>query len=175
MNVSNFIVLIGLVFFISCGKQSPVEKQKRAIVKQWIGKELIVPTNLACLKEYESKRKENGTTTASYGFVHFIDGACESCIRELNYLESFLTEIKVHLDITVIVSSSMPKFTKGLIDKADFQFPVCIDSLNLFNMKNRFNSNLKTFLIDSKNRIKLIGELKDEKFRKEILRKMPKP
>ena len=151
-------------FFLSC--KDSEQKEVELLLKGWIGKELIFPSN-----QYASIMGDSTVLFSDYisdnshwKIVFYADSlGCVSC--DLNLLEwmDFMEKAKEltnhSVDFFFYFAPEKKKDIISALKLEEFHYPVFIDTQKEFNKLNRLPSNQKfrTFLLNAKNEIVLIG------------------
>lgn len=165
MNNFKYITLLLLcAFFISCKREKPTEDIK-AIVSEWIGKEVKFPDHIRC----QSFDKDTGCisfTNPSYKIVLYTDSiGCTGCKLKLPDWKKLLTEAdslfpgEVDFLLFFQPKERDVKELSFLFKRDKFDHPVFIDMGNQINKLNHFPSRIEfqCFLLDQNNKVVLLG------------------
>jgi hypothetical protein len=149
---TRFIVCI---FFTFYGCESNIHRVNKKIIKEWIGKEIILP-------ELYDNSNQNAFS-GGLKVVAKINGNCYSCLMDLKKWKTFMENIphkgKISFCFYLVISDSA--VYKNLNKKEiHFDHPVIYDEDNKFQKQNKLNSNsiFHVMLLDSSNRVLLIGD-----------------
>lgn len=148
------LLLIFSFFCCECSHLSEKEK----IVSIWYQKKIIFPNDYVFLFRGDTV---DYNLSAKYKVFVYVDSLdCIDCRLKLGQWENFMASIDTSIvkfimiidndDVNSIVSKT--KYDK-------FDYPICIDVKSNFNKLNRFPKQLefKTFLLDSLNRVIVVG------------------
>ena len=158
-----FISLTAICFILYWIYNSePKDKNYKIQLKEWIGKEIILPDNM--------KFTIMGIDTIDFNFnkskykiVHYIDSiGCVSCKLKLPMWKEFINKMNSFQDSVSFIFIFQPKDIEELQYKLfcdNFNYPVYIDSDNQFNKINKLltDDTFHTFLLNEKNHILSIG------------------
>ena len=141
------------------------EKEKiTRLMEKWNGKELVFPTNLPFVAEDRDTLLHPTEDTSNYKIVTYVDSTgCLSCKLQLLEWMDFISEIdsitRKKVSFYFYFHPKQKKYLITLLKQEGFIFPVCIDTKDEFNQLNQFpeNGKFRTFLLNNKNRIILIG------------------
>ena len=154
-------ILFSSLFLFSCSddKKHDIE----VLVKEWNNKEIRFPENPVFMR-YVTDTVPYKIPKTDYKVVVFVDSVgCISCKLQLPKWKEFIHEVDSLSDGAVpFVFFFQSKDLRELryILKCDgFSHPVCIDTDDEFNRLNHFPGEMmfQTFLVDSENRVKVIG------------------
>ena len=154
------------LLFVTCilfSCQKTEHKRILDIVKEWDGQEITFPTH--------SIFTIKGTDTVSYKIpksnykvVVFVDSVgCISCKLQLPKWKEFMHEVDSLSDGNVpfvfFFQTKNVRELRYILRRDNFSHPVCIDTEDSFYKLNRFPGEMmfQTFLVDSENRVKVIG------------------
>lgn len=156
--LTKFIILLLLINSGACNSR---KKELQKIINIWQGKELVFP---------DLKAKIDGRDTVwnewknkKYKLIHYIDtSGCTSCQLHLYDWNIFIDEAaKTMPNLVVVFVVSLPNINEfdKLAKINSFSWPILYDPLGNFNFLNNLphDSLLKTFLLDSQNRIIILG------------------
>lgn len=148
--------LISCIFFLKCSQEIPT------IAKEWQNKTIQFPQKIVfnlfgkdTLLNYDNSK---------YRILNYIDtNGCTSCKLLLPQWKSFIKTIDSLSDkniaILFIFNSNKYKYISYLLKSDNFNTPVCFDYNDSLNIINHFPKDYRfqTFLLDNKNRVKIIG------------------
>ncbi|MDR2406788.1 MAG: DUF1573 domain-containing protein [Bacteroidales bacterium] len=156
-----FFLLLTLVCFVSCTQKNT--RQNADIIKQWNGKQIIFPSNVVFTR-YATDTVNYTIPESEYKILVYVDSfGCTGCMLQgamwkdfINYIDSvtcgnvpflFFFNPKDRYELSEILKSS------------ELDMPVCVDENDALNELNRFHNApmFKTFLLDSNNRVNIIG------------------
>ena len=149
------------MFFFSCSNVK--KKQVEILVNEWNNKEICFPAHPVFTRQLTDTVLYR-IPKSDYKVVVFVDSVgCVSCKLQLSRWKEFMHEVDSLSDGAVpFVFFFQSKDLRELryILKCDgFSHPVCIDTDDEFNRLNHFPGEMmfQTFLVDSENRVKVIG------------------
>lgn len=155
------LILFSFLFFFSCSNVK--KKQVEILVNEWNNKEICFPAHPVFTRQLTDTVLYR-IPKSDYKVVVFVDSVgCVSCKLQLSRWKEFMHEVDSLSDGAVpFVFFSQSKDLRELryILKCDgFSHPVCIDTDDEFNRLNHFPGEMmfQTFLVDSENRVKVIG------------------
>ena len=155
------LILFSFLFFFSCSNVK--KKQVEILVNEWNNKEICFPAHPVFTRQL-TDTVLNRIPKSDYKVVVFVDSVgCVSCKLQLSRWKEFMHEVDSLSDGAVpFVFFFQSKDLRELryILKCDgFSHPVCIDTDDEFNRLNHFPGEMmfQTFLVDSENRVKVIG------------------
>lgn len=161
MRTLGFVVTLAAAALASgsCGSR---DSEQRAVVKEWIGKKLIIPEELTF--QIQDTPIDYDFNDADFKIVTYIDSTgCTGCKMKLRMWDKFINEIMKRDDVSVsfimIINTAYSDKIKHIIYQNDFKHPISIDSDDLFNKVNEFpkHDNFRTMLLDLDNRVLAIG------------------
>lgn len=149
--------------FISCvNKEDKINVEN--IVQEWKGKEINFPKDMTYT--FQGYDTVSYSTNSQYKILTYIDSfGCTSCKLKLNkwiefisYLDSSMSN-KIDYIFIFNPKSSGVKDLKAELYLNNFTKPICLDLKDEFNSLNNFPTeyDFQTFLLDSNNRVKIIG------------------
>ena len=153
--------LIGMAFVVlSCNDRT---QNYERMVNEWIGKEIVFPSDIHFTIYTKDTVFVNHDET-DYKIVSYIDSTgCVSCKLQLTKWQETMKELNevAGYDIPYLFFFH-PQDVKELVfllRRDEFNYPVCIDINDEMNRRNGFPNEyvLQTFLLDSCNRVVLIG------------------
>lgn len=147
--------------FVSC--QETERERISLLVKEWDGKEILFPGNPVFTRLVKDTVPYRIPKT-DYKVVVFVDSVgCISCKLQLPRWKEFMHEVDSLSDGNVpfvfFFQTKDVRELRYILKRDNFSYPVCIDTEDIFNKLNRFPEEMmfQTFLIDSENRVKVIG------------------
>lgn len=170
--VSVFLVCICIMIY-SCGFSnadssedlwnSKVEK----ILKERVGKPINLP-NLPIIKLNDSLKTFNNSAPH---IITYIDATCGVCIGSLKHWQRFITRVRksnkpCNFSIYIHSDRNIDLLTSLIRKNSPFRGNYVYDKHNKFiESNNLYDSRFQTLLLDSSNKIVLIGDIK---FRPEL-------
>lgn len=155
------LILFSFLFFFSCSNVK--KKHVEILVNEWNNKEICFPAHPVFTRQLTDTVLYR-IPKSDYKVVVFVDSVgCVSCKLQLSRWKEFMHEVDSLSDGAVpFVFFFQSKDLRELryILKCDgFSHPVCIDTDDEFNRLNHFPGEMmfQTFLVDSENRVKVIG------------------
>lgn len=149
-NKNIYLALLLLTFFC-CFCQKREDDQLRRQVKEMLGKEVHLPPY----------RTAAGTDYTKAKLVTRINGNCMPCIYKLSLWKPFIQKLDREYKVPVLfyVTVSDTLLLKKVLSDIHFDYPIIIDYNDDFLKNNHLpdNSILHTMLLDSTNRISLLG------------------
>lgn len=131
------------------------------LIKQWENKEIIFPEKLET-KIY-GKNISFVSTSHKYKILNYVDtNSCTNCRLKLHAWELLYKEINtLQLDVEIIfmVFAKEYKTLKNIQKNNHYNYPIVYDRDGNMEKLNHFPTlpNCQTFLLDSQNRVILIG------------------
>ena len=143
------------------------QKNERAkiefLVKEWNNKEIRFPDN-PVFTRFVTDTVPYRIPKSDYKVVVFVDSVgCISCKLQLPRWKEFMHEVDSLSDGNVpfvfFFQTKDVRELRYILRRDNFSHPVCIDTEDSFNKLNRFPDvmTFQTFLVDSGNRVKVIG------------------
>mgnify|MGYP000174855905 FL=1 len=156
------ISFICLLFFaMSCQKNDRAKVE--SLVKEWNNKEIRFPEN-PVFTRYVTDTIPYRIPKTDYKVVVFVDSVgCISCKLQLPRWKEFMHEVDSLSDGNVpfvfFFQTKDVRELRYILRRDNFSHPVCIDTEDRFYKLNRFPGEMmfQTFLVDSENRVKVIG------------------
>ena len=154
-------ILFSSLFLFSCSddKKHDIE----VLVKEWNNKEIRFPDN-PVFTHYVTDTVPYRIPKSDYKVVVFVDSVgCISCKLQLPKWKEFMHEVDLLSDGNVpfvfFFQTKDVSELRYILRRDNFSHPVCIDTEDSFNKLNRFPDvmTFQTFLVDSGNRVKVIG------------------
>lgn len=163
MNVISKTCSLLLLTCISFSCQETDKERISHLVKEWDGKEIQFPNNPIFTRMVEDTVPYR-IPKSDYKVVVFVDSVgCISCKLPLPNWKKFMHEVDSLCDGDVpfvfFFQSKNVRELRYILRRDGFSYPVCIDTEDRFNSLNRFPCEMtfQTFLVDSCNRVKVIG------------------
>lgn len=156
------ISFICLLFFaMSCQKNDRAKVE--SLVKEWNNKEIRFPDN-PVFTRYATDTVPYRIPKTDYKVVVFVDSVgCISCKLQLPKWKEFMHEVDSLSDGNVpfvfFFQTKDVRELRYILRRDNFSHPVCIDTEDSFYRLNRFPGEMmfQAFLVDSENRVKVIG------------------
>lgn len=156
------ISFICLLFFaMSCQKNDRAKVE--SLVKEWNNKEIRFPDN-PVFTRYATDTVPYKIPKTDYKVVVFVDSVgCISCKLQLPKWKEFMHEVDSLSDGNVpfvfFFQTKDVRELRYILRRDNFSHPVCIDTEDSFYRLNRFPGEMmfQAFLVDSENRVKVIG------------------
>lgn len=151
------IIACFLSLFLLFACQSKDKSRVTELIKEWGEKEILFPKEMNMVQVGESIRST--LSLEDYKIIVYVDtNGCFTCKLHLMEWEDFIHE----LDSVPALFYFAPRSTeevKGILKENLFYYPVCIDEKDSLNILNHFpkDERFHTFLLDSNNRVKVIG------------------
>lgn len=150
-----------LFFAMSCQKNERAKIE--FLVKEWNNKEIRFPDN-PVFTRFVTDTVPYRIPKSDYKVVVFVDSVgCISCKLQLPNWKKFMHEVDSLCDGNVpfvfFFQTKDVRELRYILRRDNFSHPVCIDTEDIFKKLNRFPKEMmfQTFLIDSENRVKVIG------------------
>lgn len=154
-------LLFGACILFSCQKSE--HKRILDIVKEWDGKEIIFPIH-SIFTIQGSDTVSYIIPKSNYKVVVFVDSVgCISCKLQLLKWKEFMHDMDSlsdgNIPFVFFFQTKNVRELKYILRRDSFSHPVCIDTEDSFYKLNRFPNEMmfQTFLVDSENRVKVIG------------------
>lgn len=156
------ISFICLLFFaMSCQKNDRAKVE--SLVKEWNNKEIRFPDN-PVFTRFVTDTVPYRIPKTDYKVVVFVDSVgCISCKLQLPIWKEFMHEVDSLSDGNVpfvfFFQTKDVRELRYILRRDNFSHPVCIDTEDSFYRLNRFPGEMmfQAFLVDSENRVKVIG------------------
>ncbi len=169
--IKNLWFYLFFIFFsLACQsrEKDTLESRLKIIIKNNIGKKLILPDSLRAYYISNSNciADSNEISNANYKIYSHINASCPTCIRDIKLWNRIIINYFSNLNVPVILVCNSKDnfelikyiFEKGEIE--DFSYPLFFDKKNEYTIENTFmkeSQHLKTVLTDKENRILLFG------------------
>lgn len=133
------------------------------LVQEWNGKEIRFPSH-PVFTRFVTDTVPYRIPKNDYKVVVFVDSVgCISCKLQLPKWKEFMHEVdslcEGKVSFVFFFQSADVKELRYILRRDGFSLPVCIDADDSFNSLNHFPGEMmfQTFLVDSENRVKVIG------------------
>lgn len=150
-----------LAVCVSCRESR--HNQMERLVQEWNGKEIRFPSH-PVFTRFVTDTVPYRIPKTDYKVVVFVDSVgCISCKLQLPKWKEFMHEVdslcKGKVSFVFFFQSANVKELRYILRRDGFSLPVCIDADDSFNSLNHFPGEMmfQTFLVDSENRVKVIG------------------
>lgn len=140
------------VLFFSCQNQNNA-------LKDLMDKQIMFPNHLLFTVNC-TDTIDVDLCSYRYKIILYIDSVgCTSCKMQLRYYTEFINKLPKEVPLFIIVHPRRLQDVYYSIKKDSFSFPLCIDCTDDFNRLNNLpnDDRLRCFLLDSTNRVVLIG------------------
>lgn len=160
------VIAIGLMM-ASC---SSGKTDYESIILEWSGREVIVPDSMRLVNGEVFVKQPSDFTIVSYNGPK----ACSNCVLRLDKWHNFIEEIEDYspysVDVIMISSPLKRKDVTTTVRNTHYDYPLLLDEGDRFLSSNQLpeEPHLRTFLLDSNNRIVLIGNPLDLKEMKKL-------
>lgn len=154
-------IIFSSLFLFSCtdDKKHDIE----VLVKEWNSKEIRFPEN-PVFTRYVTDTIPYRIPRTDYKVVVFVDSVgCISCKLQLPRWKEFMHEVDSlsggNVPFIFFFQTKNVRELRYILRRDNFSHPVCIDTEDSFYKLNRFPGEImfQTFLVDSENRVKVIG------------------
>lgn len=132
------------------------------LVKEWQDKEIVLPDS--SVFTIQGKDTIDVNMDSMYKILVYVDSVgCTSCRLQLHKWKEFITEVDsiTHHSVQFLfyLTPKNVKEARYITRRDDFTYPMCIDPNNKINAHNHFPKEdmFHTFLLDTDNRVKVIG------------------
>lgn len=150
--------------FFSCTKQSKISKITRDIVNEWVGKQVLIPSN-SVFTRFAQDTVDVASHYSEFTILVYVDSiGCAGCKMGLDGWSYFIDRIKGQIEegkISVLfyVNTTQIEQLKYKLLNSGFSYPICIDPSDSINKINHFPKEQKfqTFLLDDQKKVILIG------------------
>lgn len=150
-----------LAVCVSCRESR--HNQMERLVQEWNGKEIRFPSH-PVFTRFVTDTVPYRIPKTDYKVVVFVDSVgCISCKLQLPKWKEFMHEVdslcEGKVSFVFFFQSANVKELRYILRRDGFSLPVCIDADDSFNSLNHFPGEMmfQTFLVDSENRVKVIG------------------
>lgn len=158
---TNTVFILLLSLGTSCCNNERIAIEK--LVNEWNDKEIQFPSNPVFTRMVTDTVSYKIPKT-DYKVVVFVDSVgCISCKLQLPKWKEFIHEVDSLSDGNVpfvfFFQTKNVRELRYILRRDNFSHPVCIDTEDSFYKLNRFPGEMmfQTFLVDSENRVKVIG------------------
>ncbi len=161
MRTLGFIAILAAVVLAleSCGSR---DSEQRAVVEEWMGKEIVIPENLTF--QIQDTPINYDFNNADFKIVTYVDSTgCTNCKMKLKEWDKIVNDLKsdpeVDVNFLMVINSTDLKEIRKILKENNFQHPVCIDSLGVFNKVNTPPARMQfqTFLLNRQNEVIALG------------------
>ena len=155
------IILFSSLFLFSCSydKKHDIE----VLVKEWNSKEIRFHDN-PVFTHFVTDTVPYRIPRTDYKVVVFVDSVgCISCKLQLPRWKEFMRDVdslsEGNIPFIFFFQTKDVRELRYILRRDNFSHPVCIDTEDSFNKLNSFPNvmTFQTFLVDSANRVKVIG------------------
>lgn len=157
------VYLFIVVLFVSSCKKSASDKIA-GLVEEWENKEIVYPVQMYFTILGQDTVSTYPMMNSKYSIITYVDSVgCISCKLQLRKWLTFIAELDSLSDSSVPVHfflhSKNKKEMLTILDREQFNHPVCIDANDSLNILNHFPEDMsfQTFLLDRNNKIIAIG------------------
>lgn len=144
-----------------CGRESR-EKEVDAAIREMMGQEVVIPSALEFF--IQNAPVVPDLESSDYKIICYVDSAdCTSCRLKLRTWTGIVNDIKTAKDVDVEAVIIVDTKDRGeileILKEQDYRFPVAIDTGGIFAKRNKLPDKIdyQTFLVDSNNEIKAVG------------------
>lgn len=161
MYIKNIVIIsivVLSIFTISCNRN-----KNKQFVKEREGSSLILPEIKELLYKDSLYKNKIPFHRAPLKITTFIWGDCHVCIKDLKKWEEFYNIAKNNKKLQIhfyLYATDIKLFVNNLYTEEIHKFPLIIDqNFNYLENNNlpQKNKNFQTFLVDSNNKVILIG------------------
>lgn len=163
MNNIKYLFITFFVISIICSCQDSVDDKYTKLVKQWNGKTIIFPEDLVFTK-FIADTLTYEIPKSKYKIIVITDSLdCMSCKLQLHKWQEFIHHVDSLTNKTIpflfFFQSTDKNELRYMLKQRRFDQIICLDNKNKFYLANKIrrNSDSQSFLLDSDNRIILIG------------------
>lgn len=160
-------VILFVFSIISCKKDQKIDKINsfKLVIKNNIGKKLIIPDSLEIYHPYHYIIKYDETLMPKFKIYSHIDTSCGTCLESLNLWNKLIPELNKKGIEVILICTADDKFEllKYFFESKEiknFSHPLFLDYNNFYLNKNKFMSihkKFETVLTKNDNTIVLIG------------------
>jgi len=161
--MKNNITLLILLCLLSFSCQNSKKKEITQLVKNWQGKEIIFPQE-TIFTRHITDTVSSAMPETDYKVLFFVDSlGCINCKLKLSEWKKFITEAEAissgSISFLFFFQTKDLQLIDHLLNEARFDHPICIDTNDQLNKLNKFPSDItfQTFLLDTDNKVKIIG------------------
>jgi hypothetical protein len=152
-------IIIGICF--ACDSHKKETKNK---VSEYMGDTLYLPTKSEVLYKDSLYKKTNPINNkAKLKISTLLWGNCHSCIADLKKWEKFYQFVEKKKEVEILFylyTSDIKFFRKSLYKKEIHKYPLILDKKLKYIDRNKLpfkNKTYQTFLLDSNNKVILVG------------------
>lgn len=136
MSRFTIIWIAALLLLISCSSNN---SEQRAIVEEWLGKEIAIPDDLKF--QIQDTPINYDFNNADFKIVTYIDSTgCTNCKMRLKDWDEFIGQLKVKneldLNFLMVVKNSNTSKVYKILKNDKFSHPIAIDLHNIFSKNN---------------------------------------
>jgi len=175
---SRIVILAILLFSSVSGFNITSEKSNNTVVKKWIGKKIIIPSDTLSIKIINSTIFDYSIFFKSDNIklIVSINGESETCVYKLKTVEAFADQLLSsyeNISLLVYVNSMTTDFYNFKIkndNEIKFKYPLLYDNENKYLKENKFSSNdfYSILLCDKDDKILMIGDFTTNKALKDL-------
>ena len=158
MNKITILLSFFMLFFLSCKKDSKIEKD----IKELVGREIVFPEGgqiITCAEHLSFDVLTHKKIKIVSYFDYF---ECTSCSMDLiNAVNSKIKKLDNNVTFIGIIYNKDEKTIHKMFDTLNISAPILYYSTEIFGEKNDLKNRTarcKTFLLDKNNKIVLVGE-----------------
>jgi hypothetical protein len=164
MKIKKILPLFLILIIFACKDQKKIEALQ--IVREWAGKEILIPDNIQCVIMGKDTTPDACRTlmSAEYKVLLYVDSTgCSSCRLKLFLWKSLISEadslFQGNLSFLLFFQPKSRKDFNFLFWKEQFSYPVFLDMNNSIDRLNHFSQNpeYQCFLLDKNNKVQMIG------------------
>ena len=167
-------IIVNFSFCDNTFKETKETKETEEIVTQWMGATFLLPeTSEILYKDSLYYNSEVINNNAKLKIVTLLRGECSSCVKDLSRWDKFYQFINSKKEVELmyyLYTQDVNLFRKYMYKSIIHQYPLIIDKKFKFVKMNelpRRNKQFQTFLLDSDNRVLLVGNpINNEKLMK---------
>lgn len=156
-------LLFIIILLFSCTNNNK-RNNIRSLVKEWQGKEIIFPKDQVIFETISGDTINMIKKHKPYKILMYVDSiGCTSCKFKLSKWKKFIYEIDSISESNVLfyffIHTNNAEELRYILKRDNFNYPICIDTNNSINILNNFPNKIafQTFLLDNKNKVKIIG------------------
>lgn len=160
--IFSLLSIIVLFICLSSCKTDPQRTKAEKIVSEWVGKEIIFPSDVRCT--FIGRDTVCPEVSAPYKVLVYTDSVgCTSCKLQIYRWKALISEVDSlmsnQVDFLFYFHPRNEKELQSLLELDRFNQSVFIDTKNQLYRRNLFpdNPNYQSFLLDKDNKVILIG------------------
>lgn len=153
--------LIIVLIILSCNAcESSSDGKNRRIVKKWINKTILFPSNL---HYYSLNINKDDLFKTNYSIITYLDSiGCMSCKLNFGLWKDLIKELdSMHLNCSIkyFIHTADRKRIKSILMRDNFNYPIFFDEEDSLNILNDFPSDFhfQSFLVNKNNKVLAIG------------------